>query len=276
MADLTGTEITLIAIVLVLAAILALVGVLLMQRLRRRRDQLRGELAAGGPAAASDRAFNRIAMARRELGVLRSQGADVARPSAVVAEAQAAFDLRQFDRAYERAQSAHEMLVNARQRPVTPTPEPDREGPAMSPLSSGAPPAPLTSPSPKLPAHRAEAQFQMRLLTDEVSLAKAERPSDGHTLASAGLLSQSQAAFDRAQYAEAFRLALKGRREVGGGIETVPLASHGLGGDAAATPTAEASAETAAAAGRCPNCGHPMLPDETFCRGCGSPRSGTN
>lgn len=277
MAGLTGTEITLIAIILVIAVVLALAGSSILQRLRRRRDQLRGELA-GGVEVSSDRAYNRIAMARRELGVLLRQGADVSRASEILGEAQAAFDLRQFDRAYEQAQSAHEMLVTARQRPLPPSPA--AEGPIPSSDTSertavGGPSSAAEVSATKIPPHRAEAQFQMRLLSDEVALAKAERPSDGRTLSGNALLAQAQTAYDRGQYAEAFRLALKGRREVGGSVETVPLtppAPDGTEGPAGA-PNLEAAAEAVAAADRCPSCGHPMLPDEPFCRGCGVPRS---
>jgi len=127
----------------------------------------------------------------------------------------------------------------------------------------------------QIPPHRAEAQFQIRLLSDDVTRARAARPSDGRTLAGTGLLNQAQTAYDRAQYAEAFRLALRGRREVGGAIEAVPLVGvPSEGSERSEAPLSpENAAESAAAADRCPSCGHPMLPEEPFCRGCGVPRA---
>ena len=271
MGSLTGVEILAIVLVVVVCAAMAAVGLLLLQRLRRRREQIRGELS-GRPEAVSDRAFNRIAMARREAGVLAAQGTELPRARELLGEAQAAFDLRQFDRAYSLAQSSHEALVAARQRPpsaVRATSVPP-EAAAEAPTSPAAE-APL--PAAKLPAHRAEAQFQLRLLEEDVNRARSARPSDGRTLQASALLAQAQAAFDRSEFQEAFRLALKGRREAGGTIQTLPPAPGSRGPPASGAPDPALAADAAAAATRCPACGHPMLADDGFCRGCGTPRA---
>jgi hypothetical protein len=269
---LTGTEI--LAVVVVTIVCIALVAVMLsvLQRLRRRRDQLRGELSRR-PEALSDRAFNRIAMARREADVLNRQGTDTNRPRELIGEAQAAFDRRDFDRAYTLAQSAHETLVAARQRPPSAapaTPPPARDGPASPPAEAAAPP-----PASRLPAHRAESQFQIRLLEDEVARARTSRPKDGRTLEAGALLEQAQQAFGRADYAEAFRLALRGRREAGGSVEALPAApsARSTGGTAAGRPDPATVADALASANRCPSCGHPMSANDAFCRGCGTPRA---
>ncbi|HYB79699.1 MAG TPA: hypothetical protein VEG66_08095 [Thermoplasmata archaeon] len=66
------------------------------------------------PELRYDRAFNRIAMARREAELLASSGVDVSSANNLIAAAQGALDTHDLDRAYESAQSAHEALVAAR------------------------------------------------------------------------------------------------------------------------------------------------------------------
>lgn len=278
MSGLSSEEIFAVVIVVVVCIALAAVGLLLLNRLRRQRDRLRGELS-GRPEAISDRAFNRIAMARREANVLQGQGIEVPRARELVGEAQASFDARQFDRAYELAQSAHETLVAARQRPPPPAANLSLSAAAGPPRSSGssASPAPASSAPPpaKVPAHRAEAQFQLRLL--ETDLERAGASSDGRVLRAKALRAEAQQAFDRSDYASAFRLALKGRREAGAPVEAVPAVAAGAPGGpspGSGAPNTD-PAETAAAlasSDRCPHCGHPMATDDPFCRGCGVPR----
>jgi hypothetical protein len=286
--ELSSAEIFAIVLIVVICAAMAGVGLLFLQRLRRRRDQLRGELSQR-PEAVGDRAFNRIAMARREADLLSSQGMEISRARELVGEAQASFDSRKFDRAYELAQSAHETLVAARRQPAS-APRPAAftaaEGARDTrPKATDAPvPSEAIPPAPKIPAHRAESQFQLRLLEEELARARSTRANDGHTLQAQALFAQARQAFDRADYAEAFRLALKGRREAGGSVEA--LAPPPRGKPAGGTGPAEASevapnedlalaAAAVASADRCLECGHPMTSEETFCRGCGSPRKAT-
>jgi len=287
-SGLTPIEIFAIVLVVILCAVMAGVGLLLLQGLRRRRDQLRGELS-GKPEAIGDRAFNRIAMARREADLLASQGAEVPRARELIGEAQAAFDGRQFDRAYEIAQSAHETLVAARQRPpsasrpIAPAASGETREAPPAPGSATAPPEAAAPPAPKLPAHRAESQFQLRLLEEDLARAQSDRANDGRTLRAKALSVQAQQAFDRSDYAEAFRLALKGRREAGGAVETLappPTRPKGAGGPGPAAGAPEGASDAAlaaaavASADRCPDCGHPMTAGDAFCRGCGTPRKG--
>ena len=277
MAGLTSEEILAIVLVVVICTAMAAVGVLLLQRLRRRRDQLRGELSSR-PEAVSDRAFNRIAMARREADILGRQGVELSRVRELIGEAQAEFDGRQFEHAYSLAQSAHELLVAARQRPPSVATGPSSPPPAVP---AGSEPRSPATPAAKIPAHRAEAQFQLRLLQDEVARPAASGAGDGRRLQAQALAAQAQQAFDRGDYAESFRLALKGRREGGLPIETVAPPGHPSGVRAsadAAGPTdaaddPERTADSLASLARCPHCGHPMGPSEQFCRGCGAPRA---
>jgi hypothetical protein len=273
---LTSEEILAIVVITVVCIAMVGVGLLLIRRLRQRRDQIRGELS-GRPEAVSDRAFNRIAMARREADVLSGQGTNVPRARELVGEAQAAFDGRQFDRAYALAQSAHETLVAARQRPPTARPPGAPAGPAIDPgfvAPVAAGPTPIVPPAPKIPAHRAEAQFQLRLLEEELARPTPKRPSDATARAQA-FYGQAQQAFDRADYAESFRLGLKARRAAGGALETLapPPMAGSRGGVAGVPPDDPAqAAEALASLDRCPSCGHPTRPEDAFCRGCGASR----
>jgi Double zinc ribbon len=268
---LTGTEVVAIAAIIVLVVFIVGIFLYLARRLRARRDQLLGELK-GRPELVQDRAYNRLAMARREAEILARTGADISNSQSLIAQSQAAFDLHDYARSYELAQTAHEGLVNARGTPP-------RSPPAVptvsalpahavtaSPLAPGAAPGPAPAPLPK---NRAESHFLIGVLTQEVQRAP---PGAGSTLEALALRDQAQAAFDRGDYGESFRLALRGRRALGGRIESLaatstPPASAPL----ASVPDAGNVADTVAGAARCPDCGHPTLTDDVFCRGCGRP-----
>jgi len=293
MSALTGFEIGAIVVVVVLAVVVAGLLLYLLRRLKNRRAKLMSELE-DRPELNQDRAFNRLAMARREAQILAGQGVDVERARELIAEAQGAFDLRHFDQAYQSAQSAHEALVNARAQGArsTGTPLPS-SGPSAYPASAppsashGAAPPPAAAtpvaespPRPSIPKYRAESQFQMRLLTDELEALPARRRKEPGGLQAARLGREASAAFERADYPEAFRLALKGRRALGGTLESLPPsptpasrpAPEG-GNGTGATPDLTRTAETVASGERCPECGYPALAGDAFCRGCGRPRA---
>ncbi len=286
---LTSLEIDGLVIVIFLAVVVAGLLLYLLRRLRGRRDKLLKELS-GTPELAQDRAFNRIAMARREAEILSRAGTDVTNAQSLIAEAQGAFDTRQYDRAYERAQSAHEALVVARRSgpgPGAPLPSPTAPPPrsSVSPPPT-SPPTPSSDPAaPRIPQNRAESQFQLRLLDQEYTDAAAAHPGAPATVAVGSILSQAHGAFDRGDFTEAFRLSLRGRRQLGGKVESLAPSGTNLAGYAATVSVAmEANpgdvavqaADRAAGADRCPDCGYPTLPSDRFCRGCGQPRGATN
>jgi len=278
MFSLTGSQVFVIVLAVVLVVVVVGIFVYLANRLRARRNQILGELSAK-PELIQDRAFNRLEMARREAAVLARTGTVITRAQDLIAQSQASFDLRDFRRAYELAQSAHESLVNARGRSTAPISMPIPGGAANSSSSVGTaaqgsrsgssastiPSGPVVVAPPK---NRAESHFQIGLL--EADLASAT-PS-GSTSEAASLQKQAQAAFDGGEYTEAFRLALRGRRALGR-VETL---APGQG--FAPTPTSGAPedatgiAERLASSERCPDCGYPMMATDGFCRGCGKPR----
>ncbi len=258
-----------------------------LRRMRERRQKLR-DAGPNRPEFADDRAFNRLAMARREADLLEHQGRSVGSARELIALSEHEFGIRQFDRAYELAQQAHESLVLERRKPAGSTPGspalpgpaaraalPPAPGPTVPPASVAGGPPPGDAAS-RLPRNRAESQFQMKLLDSELAVAKRDRPKDAAIPGASSLYTQAQAAASKEDYTEALRLSLRARRQLGAVIETVSLASISAKGTA--TPSASSgdpveAAERAAAAERCPSCGHPTLPGDAFCRGCGTPRS---
>ncbi len=267
-----------------LGAIVAITGiavvVLLLQRMRRRQLKLRE--AAATPEFASDRAYNRLALARREAGLLAAQGGDTSRAQDLIGLAEQAFNGRQFDRAYELAQSAHETLVRARRQPALTAPP----GAATAALPGPSPRAAALPAGPAAPAfdpavvtkNRAEAQFQLRLFEQDLVKARQSAAAGQPNAEARQLYVAAQAAFARGEYGEAFRLSLRGRRKVGAVVEAVGTAR---GAGAEAPPRLPSSsdpgevAERVATAERCPQCGHPTSSDDLFCRGCGAARSPT-
>jgi Double zinc ribbon len=281
----------LIAVIVVLGVIGAALGLLAIKRLKARRAQLLNDLTSS-PRHAGDRAFNRIEMARREVAILGRQGADTGRARDLIAQAQAAFDMSQFPRAYELAQSAHEALVHVRQTaplggggsaPLAPS---TSAGPKVGAPASAAEAvphaaAPTEVPSsvptpPRLAPNRAESQFQIRLLDSDLDSARSSRGSPSMIATASALRSQAQSAFDREQYTDALKFALRGRRELGGRVETLALSPGSTTGPAIVapdgpTPDLSTLAERAASGTRCPQCGYPTRTDDGFCRGCGRP-----
>jgi len=281
MAALTPTEIVAVAVIVVLAVVVAGLMLFLIRRLRQRRDKLLGELR-DRPQLVQDRAFNRLAMARAESEILARQGSDVTRARDLIAQAQGAFDLRNYDRAYQVAQQAHEALVHARQtaplrRDATPPRTANPPGSPPAPVVGPTSPAPY-APLPGIPKNRAESQFQLRLLDADLEGARAVRPKSPTFREATRIRSEAGAAFDRGDFTEAFRCALKGRRVLGSPVEAL-AAPPGSASSASAVkastgvPDATLTAERVAGADRCPECGYPALSGDTFCRGCGVPRT---
>lgn len=291
MASLTSLEIDAIVFAVVLSIVVLGLLLYLLRRLKQRREQLLGELE-GRPQFGRDRAFNRLAMARRESELLADQGVEVHRAQELIAESQGAFDLRQYDRAYQVAQSAHEALVNARRQgarttgPPLPSAGPN---PSVGSASTSAPPptsvvAPVATtasaplPSPSIAKNRAESQFQMHLLAEELEALPSQRAKEPRTMQATELRNRASQAFDKGDFTEAFRLALRGRRTLGETIESLPP-SPGTAGRLPAAPSngegasddLASAAETVAAGERCPECGYPALAGDSFCRGCGRP-----
>ncbi|HTT26556.1 MAG TPA: zinc ribbon domain-containing protein, partial [Thermoplasmata archaeon] len=115
------------------------------------------------------------------------------------------------------------------------------------------------------PKNRMEAHFQMTLLVGEIVSAQG---APGRAEAE-GLRGQAQSAYARADYTEALRLALRGRRALGSRLETLPAVGS-AGGSRAPGALAPTPDRAAAASRSCAQCGRPLQAEDRFCRGCGA------
>ncbi|HZY70230.1 MAG TPA: zinc ribbon domain-containing protein [Thermoplasmata archaeon] len=269
------------------AAVAAAFFYLAMRRLRHRRATLRGELAIS-PDTLSDRAHNALSMARAEAKVLARDGYDVGRQVEQLDEAQGMVDRRDLVAAESVARSVHNKFVEMRRTPSGRMPGGTATAsPRPLPLITVAPTggggfraaelAAVTEPAgdddvpempavtTRLPKNRVESQFQLELLDEELGRA-AGAPGAAEAVA---MRDRARAASARADYTEALRLALKARRQVGGKVESLHVA----------TPVVAWTDSLSAAVGpalRCPSCDRPMLETDRFCRACGRPRGGVN
>lgn len=136
-----------------------------------------------------------------------------------------------------------------------------------------------TEPSrPKLTPYQVEARFAINRLAEDLS-AVAVPPGDGGPPAAREQWETARAAYAREEYAEAWKLALKGRRTLGGHVEGIPLAgAAALRSRAGAGPPPSPSDDpdrarpiSGAAGGPCARCGRPTPASDAFCRSCGAP-----
>src|SRR5579871_1792661 len=281
-----------IAAVVLCGVLAAAIGYLLLQRLRARRLQLVAELTTS-PVFADDRAHNQIRMARAEIDVLHRDGIEVPRARELLAQADAALARRENVDAVRLARNAHQLLVEARRAgpvaPAAPTGtsrtvaavaapaaasapvDPEPSTPSPSGLSTAAPAGPEAAGA-RPPKNRMEAHFQMTLLVEQLASPAGAGPRPTGWAEAEQLRVGAQAAYARADYTEALRLALRGRRQLGAKLETLPAGRAGGAGSDAEPSGAPASAPAAAvpATGRCAHCGRPLRAEDKFCRGCGA------
>ena len=278
--------VVILAAAVVLLVVVVVVTFTLMRRYRLRRVRELRERGSA-PGAVGDRAYNRLALARREADLLAAQGIEITGAQQLIALASRSLEGRDFGRAYDLAQAAHESLVKARREPLRASSKAGSSGP----LGAGAVPAPTTaagptggSPTattpPSVPKNRVEAQFQLKLLEEDLLRASKRRARGPDTEGARELYVQAHAAFARGDYAEAFRLSLRGRRRIGGTVESLgpsgPTPTAAPVPNGSPPPDPARTAEEVAAAGRCTQCGHPTVVGDTFCRGCGTALAGTS
>jgi len=267
-------------IVVVLALLLFLVllaGYYAVTRLRARRQKLALELDTARDLI-EDRAFNQVRIARAEAALLASRGVDVEGPTKLLADAEAARSRREFDTALALGRSAHESLVrlqrgdpasdDAPARPPAPrttwVPESLPVGPDADDPPSGDRSDDDVVPRAGLPKNKAEARFELALLREEIGRRTDAGTADAAVAESTKMADLAGQAFDRGDFTEALRLALRGRRHLGAHLETVPPPTIA----ASATPTPATSEAPLA----CSGCGEPLRPTDRFCRFCGTLR----
>jgi hypothetical protein len=259
---------------------------ILNRRLKSRIASLRESLGDGSPEYADDRSFNLLAIARAEAATLRRNGVDVHVAEAAIADGERALRRRDYEDATRSARRAHELLVAQRIEGSTAAPaaspppsrsmptSPPGQGPAPTPNSlPDSPVAPVPAaaagepaPAPRLAKNRAESRFQMSLLKEEIDAAAKEGPEGSAvTEARKGAL-DAQSAYDRADYTESLRLALRARRSLGARIETLPPPLTRIPPTPAPVPSAAGPSGTEP----CGTCGRPLKASDKFCRSCGT------
>jgi RNA polymerase subunit RPABC4/transcription elongation factor Spt4 len=279
----------LIAVAVVLIAFVGGLFYIANRRLKARLAELRGE-SAGSAEFTDDRSYNLIRLARAEAETLKRQGVDVHVAEAALADADAAMRQRNYDMAVLDARRAHEILVGLRDGPkprpgtgasppsstsrsmTPPTPPPaSPTRPNQSPAIPDELPAADAPPAPRLAKNRAESHFQIKLLNEELAAAGTSRPNDPSLAEGTTASQDAQIAYDRGDYTEAMRLALRGRRKLGTRIEALPPPNTRI----PPTPPALAPVALGGPAGMAPcvQCGRPLKASDRFCRACGTPKA---
>jgi Double zinc ribbon len=289
----TYTELGLAALVLLAVFF---VFIYFIFQLRKRRAQLANEPMPSREQL-DDRAYNQIHIARAAAERLERSGVDVENVATLLDNAEKARARGDPDTATALARSAQETLVRLRSAPPSRVPFASAAPSTVQGAIGGLPPAATdgawldgasSHPAPvavsevaagpdatvgRLPKNKAESRFQLNLLEEDVRRAQSAAPAAAETVEGGTLLHDGRAAFDRGDYTEALRLGLRGRRRVGGRLETLApsRATQAEPSDDESTP-APVPLPTDGGPSTCANCGAPMKGTDGFCRACGASR----
>ncbi|MCI4352893.1 MAG: zinc ribbon domain-containing protein [Thermoplasmata archaeon] len=277
--------------------------------LKRRGPEL---ATREGRGVLDDRSFNQIRIGQAAAEVLARSGADVTAARMLLTRAETARTSGAYDMAIELAKQAQDRLSVARSGAQTlvaaPSSRSEPRAAVDSPSSRSAwvPPtrpsalhstltstaaadpvrgtlAPAASlagmPSSRPPKNKMEAHFQLSLATEELERFSTTKPPSKNIGEADRLRVDGQAAYDRGDFTEALRLALRSRRTLGTRVEALPVAtapgSASAGTGSAALPRGPgqgaAATEELAFGPKCPQCGKPATADDRYCRSCGGP-----
>jgi Double zinc ribbon len=296
----------------IVGILIVMVGVYMLYRYLRRRGP---ELAAReGKTVLDDRSYNQVRIGQAAADRLAQTGIDVSVAKQLFRRAESARAAGNYNLSLELSKKGQDSLATARSGGMTlPSSSPSRPGapvdpapsisPSAGPLSAaGAPYSPPTmasfgsggangpvagldsgaalEPGPsRPPKNKMEARFQISLVQDELDQA---RESEGRTKSfrdAEGLKAQGQAAYDRQEFTEALRLALKSRRTLGTRVEGLPVSPSPVSSPGPGDLTASAAASRASGSNadsptfgqKCAKCGRTAAPGDQYCRGCGAP-----
>jgi hypothetical protein len=293
--------------VVVAAIFVVLVGVYALYRYLRRRGP---ELAAReGKSVLDDRAYNQIRIGQAAAERLAATGVDVSGAKGLLEQAEVARAGGNYNGAIELAKKANDTLYALRSggngvlsssaarsggfSSVTPSPLATSAARPTSASKYTAPPSapyvaagslvvadPGMTPEPvsnRPPKNKMEAHFQLSLAQEELDQARSTKAHTSGFQGADAMRRDGQAAYDRQDYTEALRLALRSRRTLGARIEALPvspaLASAGGPGSSGAASTGPlgSSASQPSFGQKCPECGRTAAPTDQFCRTCGAP-----
>ena len=169
--------------------------------------------------------------------------------------------------------------------------EPMQDGEEEGTEESSEPEEPtIASEKAKRPKDYMEARFMLSSLRNDLEQVPPERMKDPALKEARDWAQKSQVAFDRKDYTESLRLAMRGRRRMGGtGISTISVGAGTVveSPPEEISPSAQRSSappmatQVAALPGTAPTsppgkvacgrCGRVNTPGDRFCRGCGAP-----
>jgi hypothetical protein len=304
----TGTLDTEIGVVIV-GIFVVLVGVYALYRYLRRRGP---ELAAReGKNVIADRAYNQIRIGQVAAERLGQTGVDVGEVKELLRRAEVARAGGNYELSIDLAKKAADRLAAARSGGTllsnpsstrsTASSTAPTSGPSPPSMHAGAsggftpPPAvpfiaeevgsggePAVIPEPisnRPPKNKMEAHFQLSLAQDELDKSRNTKSAAPTFREAENFQRSGQAAYDKQDYTEALRLALKSRRTLGTRIEALPVATVPAAsvnpGNATAALAAERAGGTVSDAPtfgqKCVKCGRIAAATDQFCRGCGAP-----
>ncbi len=148
----------------------------------------------------------------------------------------------------------------------------------------------IASERAKRPKDYMESRFMLTALKNDLAAMPAERQSSPEVKEAGNWAQKGQACFDRKDYTESLRFAMRGRRLLGGaGIATISVGAGTVvdSPPSEASPTSlrssapppsavvpgEAPSPTARVKLVCERCGRNNAPSDRFCRSCGAPVS---
>ena len=313
------TEGQIIGITLAIITV-ALFSIWVLRVLSLRRKRFLKELEAGTSESGEDAAHNQILTTRAVLKRLESQGEDVTAAKAILKQAQGKLEAGRYAQALQLAREArNSMAPRATSAPVTSRvrvpasprkvekeellyrdiaegsrggAKPAAGSPAGASMEetdipesdgSGNPPS-IPELRKGVPKNQLESRFEINVLEESL-----EKTGEGSFAEARKLLTLAQRSFDRGDYSDALRLAMRGRKIVGTGteetislspatvVETPPDAPLPSAARSSAPPVVKdvvpepGTGEARPVLMRCSRCGRENPVTNKFCRGCGKP-----
>jgi hypothetical protein len=294
--------------VVIIAIFVVLVGVYGLYRYLKRRGP---ELAAReAKSVLDDRSYNQIRLGQAAADRLERTGVDVTAAREYFRRAEAARAGGNFQGAIDLAKQGQDSLAKSRsdaggfQSPAaslssaplsrTPGVASAAARPVASAAFAGPPTAPFVAgglaggaelgsdpePTPdRPPKNKMEAHFQLSVLHDELEQARPSKSGTQGFRDALALNGQGQAAYDKQDFTEALRLALKSRRTLGTRVEGLPVTAVAKNTSTTSESAAAMAAARSSGTGdasptfgqKCAKCGRTAAGTDQFCRGCGAP-----
>ncbi|MDW5563007.1 MAG: hypothetical protein SA339_07250 [Methanomassiliicoccus sp.] len=240
-------------IVLLIAAVAfaAVVGFLELRFLRGRKQ------VKMDAAIERDDAYNAVCTTKAVAESLRQNGRDTTEADLLIYKAQSAYERREFLDATDMAKRARNILMNCKEKDLISMPSPD---PVKAGKESIEVPANQVK---KMPANYLESKFIIDSVRDGIPGA-----CDEAKVESTLCLDRAQACFDAEDYDGALKEAMKAKRLL---APIAPAAGKSYPSTVVklAPPTKIPVAEGPGIR-CCPSCRIEALPDDMFCRKCGT------